>query len=460
MPTDEQHDLSALDGLLGDLDIADVPTEDPRTAKLQALFEQAKATYTAKIDSPRWFVTDFAEQVPIPHELLQARKSEKNASTHQEWTVNYLYSQGRYEACLSYAASFAQSMRIAFPFGQGEDFEQDEMTGNGSGAYQKRSKEERDLSKNWGIVKDIVDAGMRCISALLRSNASTSQTSARSMASTLSIKTWTPYGDSYAWTKTNLLTLAQGFMAFAGREIRLGTGDPRYGYAGMVIRDPQTGEPSLDVAKVRLQNWTVSFGIALTLGDLALQLGYYRAAIEAHAMFLANRGLMWRVLLSLAHSLYLYAQQLPSSSTIVSEAMLYVAKAAAVSAIQSSPKQSRSQVAAIVLSGAVLPSKVLQEGLDTSVTSLNYTDEDQLLFKGFLSQHTAPPLPDEIAICLTKVVFAKKGGVIEVHDKFGVYIKEYHSRKARQAAEGAEGAYDFGEDDDATEEGPRSVRTL
>ncbi len=51
-----EHDLSALDGLLDELDIEEKGNEDPRAAKLIALFEKAKATYTAKIDYPTWFI--------------------------------------------------------------------------------------------------------------------------------------------------------------------------------------------------------------------------------------------------------------------------------------------------------------------------------------------------------------------------------------------------------------------
>ncbi len=86
-----EHDLSALDGLLDELDIEEKGNEDPRAAKLIALFEKAKATYTAKIDYPTWFIASSSLNnsdacgstspfdvstftVPSPTELLHSAK--------------------------------------------------------------------------------------------------------------------------------------------------------------------------------------------------------------------------------------------------------------------------------------------------------------------------------------------------------------------------------------------------
>ena len=48
--------------------------------------------------------------MPRPSQLLAERKASRTASTNQEWTANYLYSQGHFETCLSYVASFAVSV--------------------------------------------------------------------------------------------------------------------------------------------------------------------------------------------------------------------------------------------------------------------------------------------------------------------------------------------------------------
>lgn len=460
-----EHDLSALDGLLADLDIEEKGDEDPRAAKLQALFEQAKASYTAKIDIPTWYISSTSSTapfdidtftVPNPSDLLAQRKADRTGSTNQEWTVNYLYTQGHFEKCLSYVTSFALSMGIEFPFAAKQPI----VEYDSSQVALRRSKQERELSKNWGIIKDVIDAGVRSLLSLLR-NGSTSTT----------IEAWVPSADgkSYSWGMVSLGTLAGGFLPFCMREVRVGAGDTRSGYSGMVVAAVQGGL-AVDVDKLRVQNWTVTHGLALTAGDLALELGLYRTAIEAHTLFLAARGQMWRVLLSLANELSCYLSSLKSKANEQSlEALKVVAKASVVSAMQAVPRARRLDIArSVLVEHRVIPSSWIDEVLDPDhVEQGPFKDEDDLLFNGLLqpadaqSKEGGSVLPEEIGIALVKVVFAKKSGLLAMYEKFPTYMREYTQRLAAAAAPDAawEGDFDAAEEDE-TENGPRSVRTL
>ncbi|EST07663.1 hypothetical protein PSEUBRA_002756 [Kalmanozyma brasiliensis GHG001] len=460
-----EHDLSALDGLLADIDIEERGDEDPRAAKLQALFEQAKASYTAKIDIPTWYIASTSSTapfnidtfaVPNPSKLLAQRKADRTGSTNQEWTVNYLYTQGYFEKCLSYVTSFALSMGIEFPFGEMEPV----IEYDSSQVALRRSKQERELSKNWGIIKDVVDAGVRSLLALLR-NGSTSTR----------IEAWAPNADgkTFSWDKVRLGTLAGGFLPFCMREVRVGAGDTRSGYSGMVVAADQGGL-AVDMDKLRVQNWTVTHGLALTVGDLALEVGLYRTAIEAHTLFLAARGQMWRVLLALANELSCYLTSLEGKAKEGSlEALKVVVKASVVSAMQAVPRSRRLDIArSVLVEHRVIPSSWIDKVLvPDHVEASPFQNEDDLLFNGLLQPADAQAkdgpsiVPEEIGIALVKVVFAKKSGLFAMYEKFPTYMREYTQRLAAAAAPDAawEGDFDAAEEDD-TENGPRSVRTL
>ncbi|SPO23203.1 uncharacterized protein UTRI_01881 [Ustilago trichophora] len=468
-----EHDLSALDGLLDELDIEEKGPEDPRAAKLIALFEKAKATYTAKIDSPSWYIASSSSssttspfdissfQIPSPAELLKHRKADRTGSTYQEWTANYLYTQGHFEKCLSYVSSFAVSMGIEFQSElevQLEEYDSSQLA-------LRRSKQERELSKNWGIIKDVIDAGIRSL-LTLRRNIPTLKT----------IETWTPDTSiHYQWRPVTLDTLASGFLSFCMREIRVGAGDSRSGFSGMVI--PSSDQPDtfeVDMDKVKLQNWTVTHGLALTAGDLALELGLYRTAIEAHSLFLACRGQMWRVLLSLANEMACYVRAL-SSQGKASEASLkaleVVAKASVVSALQAVPRPRRLELAHLIMvEHRVIPEKWISNALKPGLEEeAGFKDEDDLLFKGLLQplangkQQNWLVLPEEIGIALVKVVFAKKSGLFAIFSKFPTYMREYKQRL--EDASSNKGSQEWDRELDAADEedgegGPRSVRTL
>ncbi|TKY87102.1 hypothetical protein EX895_003779 [Sporisorium graminicola] len=467
-----EHDLSALDGLLEELDIEERGNEDPRAAKLKALFEKAKAEYTAKIDVPTWYISSHtsgapfdadAFKVPSPKELLARRKADRTGSTNQEWTVSYLYNQRHFELCLSYVASFAVSMGIDFPFGA-EAEKRLNQEHDSSQLALRRTKQERELSKNWGIIKDVIDAGVRSLLTLLRGPTIPA-----------TIDAWIPHcaeGDGCQFGKVGLDVLGSGFLTFCMREVRVGAGDSRSGYSGMVI-PPVDGNarPKVDMDKVQLQNWTVTHGLALTAGDLALELGLYRTAIEAHTLFLACRGQMWRVLLALAHELSCYHQQLIDQDKATAQArtsLRIVAQAAIVSALQAVPRRRRLEIADSILSQhRVIPAAWIDEVLHPDYTQLSpFDDEDQLLFNGLLAPLDSgwSMLPEEIGIALVKVVFAKKSGLLAIYSKFPAYMREYTQRLG-DAAANKDGAAQWTGDLDAADEeevenGPRSVRTL
>ncbi|CBQ71916.1 conserved hypothetical protein [Sporisorium reilianum SRZ2] len=465
-----EHDLSALDGLLEELDIDERGDEDPRAAKLKALFEKAKAEYTAKIDVPTWYISPHASTapfdvetftVPSPKELLARRRADRTGSTNQEWTVSYLYNQAHFELCLSYVASFAVSMGIEFPF-DATSAEQLIREHDSSQLALRRSKHERELSKNWGIIKDVIDSGVRALLALLRST-TTSTT----------IDAWVPHSlasDGYQLGKVRLDVLASGFLAFCMREVRVGAGDTRSGYSGMVITQGD-GTRAVDMDRVQQQNWTVAHGLALTAGDLALQLGLYRTAIEAHTLFLACRGQMWRVLLALAHELSRYHAQLSTrASTASLDALRTVAHASLVAALQAVPRARRLDIATSVLTlHRVVPAAWIDEALSPDYSAETpFADEDDLLFRGLLAPLGAgwPVVPEEVGVALVKVVFAKKSGLLVVGAKFPAYVREYAQRLEAAAANANEGERWAGDidaadnDDDGAENGPRSVRTL
>ncbi len=165
------------------------------------------------------------------------------------------YTQGHFELCLSYVASFAVSMGISFPFGKTSGVLKEY---DSSQTALRRSKQERELSKNWGVIKDVIDAGVRSLLTLLRTSSSTS-----------TISTWTVDAtQGYKWDKVSLEVLASGFLAFCMREVRVGAGDTRSGYSGMVVSPSSTSaQPTVDMDKVNIQNWTVTHGLALTAGD-------------------------------------------------------------------------------------------------------------------------------------------------------------------------------------------------
>ncbi|SPO21891.1 uncharacterized protein UTRI_01881_B [Ustilago trichophora] len=468
-----EHDLSALDGLLDELDIEEKGSEDPRAAKLIALFEKAKATYTAKIDSPSWYIASSSAssnttpfgissfRIPSPADLLKHRKADRTGSTYQEWTANYLYTQGHFEKCLSYVSSFAVSMGIVFPFDgevQLEEYDSSQLA-------LRRSKQERELSKNWGIIKDVIDAGIRSLLTLRRTTPTFT-----------SIETWIPdSASSYKWSLVKLDTLASGFLSFCMREVRVGAGDSRSGFSGMVVPSPESPDTfEVDMEKVKLQNWTVTHGLALTAGDLALEMGLYRTAIEAHSLFLACRGQMWRVLLALANEMSCYAQSL-SSQGRTSEASLkaleVVAKASVVSALQAVPRPRRLELARLIMvEHRVIPEVWIDNALKPGFEEESeFRDEDDLLFNGLLQplldskQQGWSVLPEEIGIALVKVVFAKKSGLFAIFSKFPTYMTEYKQRL--EDAGSNKGSHEWGGELDAADEddgegGPRSVRTL
>lgn len=472
-----EHDLSALDGLLDELDIEEKGNEDPRAAKVKALFEKARAEYTAKIDGPTWYISPTISTapfsiesfvVPSPSKLLAERKASRTGSTNQEWTANYLYSEGHFEVCLSYVASFAVSMGIDFPFGS-DDGPLSEY--DSSQLALRRSKQERELSKNWGIIKDVIDAGVRSLLTLLRS----------SSGSTL-IDSWVAHPSStdmstYSWGKTSLQVLASGFLTFCMREVRVGAGDSRSGYSGMVVQPTAAdATPTVDMEKVRIQNWTVTHGLALTAGDLALELRLYRTAIEAHTLFLAARGQMWRVLLALANELACYSDSLRKQNMASAEgreALKVVAEAAVVAAIQASPRSRRLEVASVIVKEhRAIPVEWIQEVLDEDYEERRlFQQEDDLLFNGLLQaldQQTDGSwsiVPEEIGVALVKVVFAKKSGILAIFSKFPTYMREYRRRLEDHASIKSGSAWqadllDAVDEDDVAENGPRSVRTL
>lgn len=223
--------------------------------------------------------------------------------------------------------------------------------------------------------------------------------------------------------------------------------------------------------KVQLQNWTVTHGLALTAGDLALELGLYRTAIEAHTLFLACRGQMWRVLLALAHELSCYHQQLIDQDKATAQArtsLRIVAQAAIVSALQAVPRRRRLEIADSILSQhRVIPAAWIDEVLHPDYTQLSpFDDEDQLLFNGLLAPLDSgwSMLPEEIGIALVKVVFAKKSGLLAIYSKFPAYMREYTQRLGDAAANKDDAAQWTGDldaaDEEEVENGPRSVRTL
>ena len=453
-----EHDLSALDGLLDEIDIDEKGDQDPRAAKLIALFEKAKVEYTAKIDVPTWFISSTSSiapidaltfKVPSPKELLAARRANRTASTNQEWTVNYLYTQGHFEPCLSYVASFAVSMGIEFPFDAADEAGMIREHDSSQLAL-RRTNQERELSKNWGIVKDMVDVGVRCLLTLLRST--TIQ---------MYIDAWIPQsGGGYGWDKVKLKVLASGFLAFCMREVRVGAGDTRSGYSGMVFTSD--AKRTVDMDKVRLQNWTVAHGLALTAGDLALELGLYRTAIEAHTLFLATRGQMWRALLALAHELSCYHQSLCEQANAETlDSLKIVSQAATVAALQAVPRPRRLEIAnSVLVQYRIIPATWIGQVLDPHhVPHDPFADEDELLFNGLLSQSI---LPEEIGIALVKVVFAKKSGILVVASKFPAYMRDYQQRLEAATDQGGQwsGDIDAAEEEEANENGPRSVRTL
>lgn len=459
-----EHDLSALSGLLGELDIVERGPGDPRAAKLAALFQKAKQTYTAKIDTPNWYIassssstTPFdihAFEVPSPTTLLAQRKSDRTGTTTQEWTANHLFTSGHFEVCLSYVASFALSMGIDFDF--------DEKKGvtdlDSTQLALRRSKEERDVSKNWGVVKDVVDVGIRALLSLLRSHPSPS-------LSTL-IDAWVPASEGFTAGKTSLQALGKVFLSFAMREIRVGAGDTRAGYSGMVISPttPSSSQPRVDMDKVALQNWTVTHGLALTAGDLALELGLYRTATEAHTLFLACRGQMWRVLLALAHELASYHQLLAeqgTATTVALQALKTVSKAATVSALQAVPRPRRIELAhSVIGEHRVIPADWIEE----TEAQTTFEDEDALLFDGLLQPVKDRSgwlvVPEEIGIAMVKVIFAKKSGLLAVAGKFPTYMREYKQRLAGMSISNSTAELDVADEDDTTATGLRSVRTL
>nr|CDI52565.1 hypothetical protein BN887_04068 [Melanopsichium pennsylvanicum 4] len=450
-----EHDLSGLDGLLDDLDIEEKGPEDPRAAKLLALFEKAKATYTAKIDYPTC--------VPSPAQLLAQRKSDRTGSTTQEWTANHLYTQGHFELCLSYVTSFAVSMHINFPFDI-KIVETHLKEYDSSQTALRRSKAERDLSKNWGVIKDVIDVGIRSLLTLRRIQPSLT-----------TLTTWMPDSASgYRQAQVHLTILASGFLSFCMREVRVGAGDTRRGYSGMVVKSP-VGKLVVDMEKVNIQNWTVTHGLALTAGDLALDLGLYRTAIEAHSLFLACRGQMWRVLVALSNELYCYSEVLKKQDSVNEaglRALQVVAKTSVVSALQAIPRPRRLELAKLILiEHTVIPSNWIKDALEgKQQESGGFEDEDDLLFNGLLQPLTRGQyqgwsmVPEEVGIALIKVVFAKKSGLIVIYSKFPTYIKEYKGRlenvnAANKHGQEWNGELDVGDEDEG-EGGPRSVRTL
>ncbi|PWZ00556.1 hypothetical protein BCV70DRAFT_199828 [Testicularia cyperi] len=531
-PKAQLHDLSALDGLLGDIDIQEQPSQDRREAKLEALFQEAKRTYVAKVDSEAWYLdsdpsavaTQLIEEprhrfdpatfyVPSPTELLRQRKDEKTGTTHQEWTSAYLYSLGHFGLCASYVASFAQSMTIPILISD------DANDANGRDSTQhyapqaqkplRRTKQERDLSRNWGVIKDIVDTGLRSISQLLSAAGVLSDShvhkSTAELARTTTIDAWVSRpaskqststsdapDEAHTWGKLDLWSFGTSLIRFSDREIRIGSGDSTNGYTGMISTsspksDSSTLERQVNQDRVMQNNWTVSYGLALTSGDLALQLGLYRSAIDSYTLFLGARGLMWRVLLAMANALCGYADEVAKESRSPSSedgqdhekqrqiaALHTLTKAMLVSAIQTCPRARRNQVASVALSGTLVPSSLLcssAAGVEGERTSspIEFKDEDDLLFNGLLPlpaphqrqsqvDSVEPVLAEEIAVCLTKVVFAKKLGVMGYANKFTQYIQEYSTRLENADPDNYQDDQDDEDQDQNT--AMRSVRTL
>ncbi len=72
-----------------------------------------------------------------------------------------------------------------------------------------------------------------------------------------------------------------GLPSFLHSRSRVGAGDTRSGYSGMVVPPSSTSaQPTVDMDKVNIQNWTVTHGLASPQEILALELGLYRTALK------------------------------------------------------------------------------------------------------------------------------------------------------------------------------------
>ena len=461
------QEQDGLEGLFLDLDLTETAAaadasgrgsgsgsaQDRKAARMQAVFERARHEYTPKIDTAAWFlphpITADADadaeawQVPSPTQLAAQRKLGKRGSYEQEWTLNYLYANGHIRACLAYAVSFCHSMHIPLPLDLTLRSPQDAVpiTSAHAHAYAENQNQnqhavvqleqvkrvtraDKKVQTNWGQAREVLDAAMRCICTI------------GDLEST--VRTWIPTSSStYEIAEVSLRQLALALVAFCSREVRVGAGDQQHGYAAMAVHTPQPdgdGRWQTNPDLLRTQNWSIIPGLALTLGDLCTRLEFHRGAIEAYALFLAARGLHWRSLLALARALAHFNP--PNQRQILDT----LSRAAVVLAIQNTPRRRKQEVAASILAGNVVP-------LTLSISSLS---PDHIL-QSLLDANT---FSHEVTLALLAVIFAKKGDLVQLANKFDPYLQQYTSRGTDQL--------NHHEDDDDADQaaGPRSVRTL
>ncbi len=323
---------------------------------------------SSRLPPPRFDAATF--QVPTPAELLAHRKADRTGSTGPGVTANYLYVQGHFELCLAYVVSFAVSMDIPFAFGSAE------------GEYA------RWIRHRWRCVdrsRSASSAGTGASSRMSSTSACVRSLRCVAPPPAQHVSVWVPCDSDagYGWRQVELDTLRRVSGVFHARGARWGGRHARAGFSNMVVRTPD-GKRGVDMDKVQQQNWTVTHGLALTAGDLALEFGLWRTAIEAHTLFsrVAVRcgACSWRLR---TNSPLTPTRSLPLPPRAV-EALHVVAKAAVVAALQAVPRRRKVELAQLVVADhRVIPQAWIDAALQPDFTQPTpFDDEDALLFDG------------------------------------------------------------------------------
>ncbi|EPQ28765.1 uncharacterized protein PFL1_03568 [Pseudozyma flocculosa PF-1] len=500
----DQVDLSNVeDGLFGNFDITlsigestspaatdDAPV-DPKAARLEAAFQRARRDYTVKIEDEAWYLpsssslrdangkVDVARfRVPSPTELRRARIENKRQSLDQEWTIDYLYSTGRFDLALAYATSFLYSMDLPLrldietanpldPFPRPP--RSSELTDPAKPATKTKATK-RATGDVKGPTKELLDAGLRSVLSLakLQSQPTSAAWDPASFGADISVETWTarlerppdsgPSHDSlYHLSNHPVRSIALGLLNVAYTEVRRGAGDLDRGFRNLVVRDPANDLLVVNNDRLKLQNWTICPGTALSMGQLSVEMGQWRLAVESLAMFLANRGPHWRGLLPCAFALTKMAATVDGDEEL-KLALDQLIKALAVLALQSAPRRRRNELARLVLNGGVIDARLVDatlsgEACGTAPDSAESQRRDARHLDTLLRRAKDTLLAEEIIVALCSVVCHKKGGVSSLAFKLRAYLDNCLRNEANDEAEA-----DDDVEDAATQ--MRSVRTL
>ncbi|KAN0063088.1 hypothetical protein ACQY0O_004251 [Thecaphora frezii] len=472
---------------------ADAPPLDPKQARLQAAFQRARSNYSVKLEDEAWFLpssstlrdaagyVDVARfRVPTPTELRRARVENKRQSLDQEWTIDYLYSIGRFDLGLAYAISFFYSMDLplrldlddptpldAFPRPRTDSVPASAVPPSAQSAQTKLVKKSSTDVK--GPTKELLDAGLRCVMGLAKQNAKLASLSDTSrFAADLELTTWTaaassspssasaaaydPDADQYVFAPHPVRRLALALLAVGYVEVRRGAGD-HLGFKDLVRPCPDTGRLVVNPNRLKAQNWTICSGMALSMGQLCVEMGLYRMAVESLTLFLASRGAHWRGLLPCALALHRLTIAAQREAGEADEALEELVKALVVCALQSAPKRRRHEMARLVVDGKILSpelvDRILVSPAQVPLEASEVQQRDVQLLDTLLRYAVPAVLAEETVVALCAVVCHRKGGIAHLAYKIKSYLENCAKDAEAQDAE----------EEDAVQQ-PRSVRTL